>query len=369
MDKDWNTILKAYIPKFINAKDELAYEMAVIELSGDIQDTHANLWRGRDQFTKYLGTKRAAAQVTFVEGNLVVVAYFNEALAAASGLQKGDVITEIDGKSVVALINDTKKFYPASNRPTVLRDFAKSALKANTETLQLTIRRNQIEKTISTQLYTSKELDMKAWYAQKLAKKSYKILEGNIGYINLEVLKKQEIPAMKTALKNTQGIVVDIRNYPREFVVHALASFFTTTTKPFVKFTMCNSQNIGAFLWSNSFDVKASADAYPRKLVVLVNEITQSQAEFTAMALRATDNATIIGSQTAGADGNITELKLPGGLEIYFTAIGIYYPDGTDTQRIGIVPDIEVQPTIQGIRDGKDELLAKAIEIIQEAKK
>ena len=48
------------------------------------------------------------------------------------------------------------------------------------------------------------------------------------------------------------------------------------------------------------------------------------------------------------------------------SSIGIYYPDGGETQRIGIVPDIEVKPTIDGIRNGKDELLEKAIELISE---
>jgi C-terminal processing protease CtpA/Prc len=43
---------------------------------------------------------------------------------------------------------------------------------------------------------------------------------------------------------------------------------------------------------------------------------------------------------------------------------GIYYPDGRETQRTGIVPDIEVKPTVQGICEGRDELLEKAVEII-----
>ena len=45
-------------------------------------------------------------------------------------------------------------------------------------------------------------------------------------------------------------------------------------------------------------------------------------------------------------------------------SIGVYYPDGKETQRIGIVPDIEIKPTIAGIRSGRDELLEKAIELI-----
>jgi C-terminal processing protease CtpA/Prc len=46
------------------------------------------------------------------------------------------------------------------------------------------------------------------------------------------------------------------------------------------------------------------------------------------------------------------------------SGIGVYYPDGKETQRIGIVPDIVVKPTIKGISEGRDEPLEKALEII-----
>ncbi len=50
------------------------------------------------------------------------------------------------------------------------------------------------------------------------------------------------------------------------------------------------------------------------------------------------------------------------------SGIGVYYPDGKETQRLGIVPDIELRPTIKGIRENRDELLEKAIEIINAEK-
>ncbi len=59
-----------------------------------------------------------------------------------------------------------------------------------------------------------------------------------------------------------------------------------------------------------------------------------------------------------------TEFYIPGKICLMITGIGVYYPDGGETQRIGIVPDIEIRPTIKGIKEGRDELLEKAIEII-----
>ena len=43
------------------------------------------------------------------------------------------------------------------------------------------------------------------------------------------------------------------------------------------------------------------------------------------------------------------------------SGIGIFYPDKRPTQRVGIIPDIEVKPTIAGIREGRDELLEAAL--------
>ena len=79
------------------------------------------------------------------------------------------------------------------------------------------------------------------------------------------------------------------------------------------------------------------------------------------MGLRTAPKATVIGGTTAAADGNVSKIVLPGGIDTMISGIGVYYPDGKETQRIGIIPDIEIKPTIKGIREGRDGLLEKAI--------
>ncbi len=203
-----------------------------------------------------------------------------------------------------------------------------------------------------------------------------------IGYITLATIKDTEISQIKKSFMNAKGIIIDIRNYPSTLVHFSLGEFFTSKRKPFVKFTTGNLNNPGEFNFSrnvpflnnnaenryslNVFETPPRTENYFQgKLVVIVNEETISLAEYTAMAFRAGDNTIIIGSQTQGADGNVSFIPLPGGLKAGISGIGVYYPDGRGTQRIGIVPDIEVKPTIQGIQEGRDELLEKAIELIQ----
>jgi len=57
---------------------------------------------------------------------------------------------------------------------------------------------------------------------------------------------------------------------------------------------------------------------------------------------------------------------LPGGLSTMISGIGVFYPDKKPTQRIGIIPDVEVKPTIAGIRAGRDEVLEAALRQILE---
>ena len=74
--------------------------------------------------------------------------------------------------------------------------------------------------------------------------------------------------------------------------------------------------------------------------------------------------AFVVGSTTAGADGNVSQIPLPGGMRAMITGIGVFYPDGRPTQRVGIVPDLVVHPTVEGIRAGRDEVLEAALEAV-----
>lgn len=62
-----------------------------------------------------------------------------------------------------------------------------------------------------------------------------------------------------------------------------------------------------------------------------------------------------------GADGNVSRLTLPGEMHTMISGIGVFYPDRTPTQRVGIVPDVEVAPTREGVRAGRDEVLEEAL--------
>lgn len=370
MDKEWNEVLKEYIPLFVEAENELAYELAALRLIGEVQDTHANLWGGGNRIHELRGQHYAPFQVRFIEKQLVVTDYYNpELIEKKDSPGVGDVITHINGKSVESIIDSLRIYYPASNEPTRLRNISADMLRSTQNKIEITYHSGRQSITRELKLYPQNQLNMYHWYKVNKDEKSYKLLSDNkIGYVTLANIKNEDVPEIKKIFKDTKGIIIDIRNYPSAFMPFLLGSFFVADAVQFATFTMGNVNNPGEFTFSEGPRIAKDSQSYKGKLIVLVNEITQSQAEYTAMAFKVGQNTTIVGSTTAGADGNVSRIQLPGGLSTMISGIGVYYPDRTNTQRIGIVPDVWVEPTIKGIRQGKDELMEKAIELINSSK-
>jgi len=166
---------------------------------------------------------------------------------------------------------------------------------------------------------------------------------------------------------------LDDRSYPRG-TVWTLVNYLTDKTVITAKGTTMIADSPDALavttqdqLWT--IPVTPKSLQYKGRIIILANEITQSQAEYSCMVLQAAyKKVTIIGSQTAGADGDVTGISIPGGIETAFSGHGVHYPDGRPTQGIGIVPDIKISPTINGIKQGRDEVLERAIEFAKTGK-
>lgn len=227
------------------------------------------------------------------------------------------------------------------------------------DSLDLKIERNGKELIEEVRCYNVKEVNI-----NEVNGGSHELLSNNIGYINPGALTKGEIDSIMDKFKDTNGIIVDLRYYPSDMITYIMPNYLLPEETVFSRATIANKSIPGEFIFSEDIAVgKNNEDYYKGKIVVIINECTQSNAEFTTMALRKSPNAVVIGENSIGADGNVATLTLPGGITTTITGIGIYTSEGLETQRVGIKPDIYVKPTIQGIRDGKDELLEKAIEI------
>jgi len=359
IEKRWDDVLKEYLPKMVASKDELSYKSTILLLIGEVHDTHANIWSSDLALNQFFGIKAAPFVIRIIENSAVVVKKGNP-FNFGSRIKVGDIITHINGIKTEQLIAEKIWFCPASNDPTKQRDVAKILLRTNSDSIRLTFSglMGTFSETCATIPFTRRLVFDKGV-------PSHSEITKDIGYIFPGTLKKGEIDEIMKSFLTKKGIIIDLRCYPSDFIVFSLGKFLMPKPTEFVKFTMTNLSHPGLFGFGVTLKVgEINPEYYKGKVVILVNEITQSQAEYTTMALGVAPRATVIGSTTAGADGNVSAILLPGNIRTMISGIGVYYPDGRETQRVGIIPDIVIKPTIAGLRAGRDEVLEKAIEVI-----
>jgi Peptidase family S41 len=361
--ENWEDVLKEFIPLFAGVKTMLDYKLTCMKLINRIHDTHANI-TGDNEVGKYFGKKYSGARARIIDGKLIVSSFVDDELAKEESVQLGDEILTISNKTVAQWKKDMGPLLCASNESVADRNFASFLLlRGNDDVLNITYDHEGEIKNGKLKLYPLEEFNTAA--RKILSNPMYKFLSDSVGYITLANIQKSALKTIFETFKNTKGIVIDIRNYPADFVPYDLAYYLKPSSSPFVKFTYGSISNPGVFIFKKPLsNGMQNSDYYKGKIVILVDEKTISQAEFTAMALRTAPNAIVMGSQTAGADGDVSSIPFPGGFSSYISGLGVYYPDGKITQGIGIVPDIVVKPTQEGIRKGIDEVLEKAIQYI-----
>lgn len=358
MDQNWDEALIEMIPKFTNCQSKKEFHLAMLQLVVKINDSHAGL---RTPLTnQYLGSRWIPAKFKIIDEQAIITGFYDQKLAEEDDLQIGDILTKVNGKSISKILTEKDKYIHASNVSVKLRNAYKFIFNGSSDSLHIEYIREG-----KSQHKTIKRYPFSKFKLEKNKDPKWKILENNIGYVNMGILERMDVPAMMDSLMNTKAIVFDVRNYPRGSM-YDISNYLNEEPKEFVKFTVPNLNYPGKFTWTQSIKCGGKeGPKYKGQVVILVNEETQSHAEFTTMCLQTAPNAIVIGSQTAGADGNVSQLNIPGEFKSYMTGIGVFYPDGRETQRIGIVPDIEVKPTPKGLKAQKDEVLEKAIEVIE----
>jgi C-terminal processing protease CtpA/Prc len=357
---NWDDVLAAFVPRIALAGDSDTYKREMMALIARVHDTHANLWSSLD-VRPPAGACRIPVTTRFIEDKAVVTGYSQPGSETATGLQIGDVIEAIDGVAVPALVERWAPYYAASNQPTRLRDIAQSMTRGGCGAVTVRVARPGGARDVNTQRSPDSGPPAGGRRTHDRAGETFQKLSPDVAYLKLSSVQSAQAAKYIESADGTKGLIIDIRNYPSEFMVFALGSRLVDRPTPFARFTRGDPANPGAFHWIPPVSLEPAVPRYSGKIVILIDEMSLSQAEYTAMAFRSAPDATVVGSTTAGADGNVSRVPLPGGLGSMISGIGVFYPDKRPTQRIGIIPDIEVKPTIEGIRSGRDEVVEAAL--------
>lgn len=364
--KDWNSQLNEFIPIFLNASDKNSYTLSCLNLISKINDSHASIWNNKN-LDSLKGLFVLPFQTSFVEGKLIVNGYLDSSNSNTS-IKIGDIIENINKVNTDSLVKRFIPYTSGSNYEAILRELASSRgflTRSNLNESILKLRRNEVSRIVTVRNLPIATVNQMSDFKNKNENRGYFLFENGIGYINTSRLNEMDLISIQTSFKMAKGIIFDLRCYPSTFMPYTYGLFLKKNKTPFALLTGPDLMLPGLIKVKSILkNGGLSVNQFEGDVVLLVNSITQSQAEFTTMALQSRKNTIVIGSQTAGADSDISSLVLPGDINTAISGLGVYYPDFTPTQGRGVKIDYVINPTIKGIQKGKDELLEFAFKII-----
>lgn len=187
----------------------------------------------------------------------------------------------------------------------------------------------------------------------------------SIGYIQLSRFSGEssnEIAEAITALEaaGAEALILDLRHNGGGLVDAAVSVSDHFLTAGDVLFQ--RSRGDGERIYRSSDDTLAPTIP----LIVLVNGGTASASEILAGALRDRDRAILVGQPTFGKGSVQLVYDLSDGSSIHVTSSRWYTPSRFEIDQQGLTPDYEVAITQEDIDNGRDPILLRAIELLQE---
>lgn len=365
-DMKWNKVLSHMLPYFVNAKTDQEYSAALLRLVSCLDDTHSMILGMATALGEYRGLYTTPFNAQFIEGKLVITDIHTDTLDVKKKLAVGDIITSINDRPVADLVKQYLPLIPASNMDTKLRDLPYGFLLRSHTLLQYKV---TIDRKGTVFTYQPPMGD-RSWMnrsSKAAGEKAYKLINDSIGYVFSGKYKNEMLPDIIKTFSKAKGIIVDMRCYPGDFMPFTFGEYIKKDNTEFARFVCGTIDYPGAFGATKirmTNGGKYGAATFKGKVVVIVNASTQSQAEYTTMAFQSASNVQVIGSTTAGADGDVSTIIFPGSMGTWISGLGVLYPDNTPAQRKGVKIDHKIYPTIKGIREGRDELMEKAIQLL-----
>jgi C-terminal processing protease CtpA/Prc len=365
MGDNWDDQLRAALPAVEEARDGLEYAEAIAGFASHIHDTHVTVVSL--PLRTFLGAVPVGAAARLIENQLVITRIADSS-AARAGLRIGDVVVSVDGESTQRRIARLTPYFAAST-PQAMRFRLQSVLLngPDSSSARLVVRG-------ATGGDRSVTVPRSPSFAQSLQKHRVgsiiRILPGNVGYIDLDRLPGEMVDSAFRVLAHTKAIVLDDRGYPLG-TAWAIAPRLNvhgngTTAAKFRRLVVNSPDTTQTTIYAFDQPIPPSggATSYGGKTVMLMDERTISQAEHTGLFFEAANGTTFIGSPTMGANGDVTNVAIPGSMTISFTGHDVRHADGRQLQRVGLQPQVTVTPTLAGLRAGRDEVLETALRFV-----
>ncbi|WP_411812340.1 S41 family peptidase [Chryseobacterium scophthalmum] len=386
MDKGFEEYFKYSLNENSKVTSRKDFEIILAKLVSKMKDSHAfKFYRELNYRNDFLfnASYYSPFDYKIVDNYLLVTDIVFPEICTKANIKKGDHITEINGKKISQIIDEKSRLLSVSNREKLIFELSsyqnnliwsdnspqkllkvKSGNKTFTTNIELV---NTLDKTQVNVLSNYINNKNQKWATRELINKdiAYFNINNTLQFINDvdddKIDKKMENIIIDASKK--KAIVFDMRGYPDwgGFIFHYVYKYFSPSENYFYKYYAPNRKNIGTFVYlKDSYhyfpeikDMKTMS--YPGKVFIIVNPESRSASEWYTMSLQKTFPQSItIGQQTAGADGDVVKVNLPGNYLLEFTGNGIFYPDNSQTQQTGVRINEVIKYKDQDFLDKKD---------------
>ena len=351
IDTDWHKVLGETLENTLTNERKKDFFVTLSKMIAQIDDGHGIVF-GEQMYHLPIRTE-------YIENKIIVTA------ARGNKLQRGDIIKKMDGKPVKDVLYELEKMISGS--PQLRRHRALNILGSKLDAGETLIdfeRDGKVEKV--TVLNTTgrnmffNPIDERPYLSNKIIE-----VEPEIYYINMTNTTEDDFEQKSDVLANAKAVIYDNRG-------GSMLTFFYIA--PYLIEKPVNSAwwNIPETVYPNRKEVKFSNsnwDIQPKQpffksKTIIINDPSVVSAGETMMSILDHYNlATTVGETTAGCNGNVNQINLPCGYNVWWTGMKVLKHDGSQLYIEGFQPDYPVNKTIKAIKEGKDEYLEKALEI------
>jgi len=358
----WDRALGDALFSAAAAPNESAFYHTLRRLMARLDDGHAFVSRANDETPAYA----LPLLWDWIQNRLIVVSVKR---AQAGMIGRGDQILRIDGRSVKSILDAPENVTggtPAYRRHVVLRTLV-AGRRDSKVTLMIRTRSGQ-ERTVS--LRRTAKFNQATWLLEPRPLHAVTQLRPGIMYLDLTRVSTTQFDQALPRLVAARGIVLDQRGYPTSAVLFGILGHLSTEplhTAPLLIPIVTYPDHQDIAYQDAGFAIAPLPPHLKARMVFLINSNDAvSQAETVLSIVEGYRLGALVGSHTAGTDGDFVGLKLPGGYTVTWTGMRATKLDGSQLMHVGVLPTVRVERTIKGVIAGRDEVLERGVQVLKQ---
>jgi C-terminal processing protease CtpA/Prc len=353
VETDWPHALVTALTTAATDADEGAFVDTLRRLVTALHDGH-----GRVTHPRLVDRSHALPLAwALVEDKLVITHVVGQ--AADAGFKPGDSVVEVDGESIDKTLARMRTLI-SSATPQYVRHILARELRSGPDGSVVRLK-------VQSQDGKQREGVLRriaSGAADEPRPATVAELEPGISYVDLDRATEVDFKAALPQLAEAKAVIFDFRGYPKmfEFLDHLSDQTMQCaiwqvpiTTKP--------DRLDAPEYYTSRWDVSPKAPRLKGRLIFMIDGRAISAAETAMGIVEAYRLADIVGEPTAGTNGNVNPIVVPGGYVLSWTGMHVLKHDGSRHHGAGILPTHPVSRTIKGITERRDEILEKALEL------